>query len=218
MTPVAMSYREVTVLQMPSSPSPNPLPPVHLLFCLRPYPGAAFTARSTPSWSQIEASLRAAATAVGRRGSSANKTAANAALIIDGKALSYALAPPLAPLFLRVGLRCKAVVCCRVSPLQKAQVTTLVRSSGSITLAIGDGANDVGMIQRAHIGEGGQEGGRSSHSVTGSVTSFVPFCSGPGQGGQRERTGGEGLLFDRAGGAGAYKMQNVKSNRSSRGG
>ncbi len=91
-------------------------------------------------------------TASGRT-DAAREAAANAALIIDGKALSYALAPALAPLLLRVGLRCKAVVCCRVSPLQKAQVTTLVRSAGSVTLAIGDGANDVGMIQRAHIGE-----------------------------------------------------------------
>ena len=47
-----------------------------------------------------------------------------------------------------------------MSPLQKAQVTALVKSRGDITLAIGDGANDVGMIQKAHIGVGisGQEG------------------------------------------------------------
>lgn len=52
------------------------------------------------------------------------------------------------------------MVCCRVSPLQKAQVTALVKSHGDVTLAIGDGANDVGMIQKAHIGVGisGQEG------------------------------------------------------------
>ena len=47
-----------------------------------------------------------------------------------------------------------------MSPLQKAQVTALVKSHGDVTLAIGDGANDVGMIQKAHIGVGisGQEG------------------------------------------------------------
>lgn len=56
-------------------------------------------------------------------------------------------------LALQVGLQCAAVVCCRVSPLQKAQVTALVKSSGYTTLAIGDGANDVGMIQKAHIGK-----------------------------------------------------------------
>lgn len=48
---------------------------------------------------------------------------------------------------MQVGVRCLAVVCCRVSPLQKAQVTTLVSKAGDVTLAIGDGANDVGMIQ-----------------------------------------------------------------------
>ncbi len=53
---------------------------------------------------------------------------------------------------MQVAVRCKAVVCCRVSPLQKAQVTSLVKGRGDITLAIGDGANDVGMIQKAHIG------------------------------------------------------------------
>ncbi len=81
------------------------------------------------------------------------RASAQFAVVIDGKALSYALSETLSPQFLRVGLRCKAVVCCRVSPLQKAQVTALVRSHGDTTLAIGDGANDVGMIQKAHIGE-----------------------------------------------------------------
>jgi hypothetical protein len=66
----------------------------------------------------------------------------------------------LPPSPLQVSLKCAAVVCCRVSPLQKAQVTALVKSWGDVTLAIGDGANDVGMIQKAHIGVGisGQEG------------------------------------------------------------
>jgi P-type E1-E2 ATPase len=43
---------------------------------------------------------------------------------------------------------CEGVICCRVSPLQKAQIVTLVKVGlGSMTLAIGDGANDVSMIQ-----------------------------------------------------------------------
>jgi P-type E1-E2 ATPase len=42
----------------------------------------------------------------------------------------------------------QAVLCCRVSPLQKALVTKLVKEgAGAVTLAIGDGANDVSMIQ-----------------------------------------------------------------------
>jgi magnesium-transporting ATPase (P-type) len=53
------------------------------------------------------------------------------ALIIDGKALAACLTKRLAPVFLRVGLRCAAVVCCRVSPLQKAQVTQLVGGPGA---------------------------------------------------------------------------------------
>lgn len=47
----------------------------------------------------------------------------------------------------------QAVLCCRVSPLQKALVTKLVKEgAGAVTLAIGDGANDVSMIQ-ARIGQ-----------------------------------------------------------------
>lgn len=53
----------------------------------------------------------------------------------------------------QVGQACAAVVCCRVSPKQKAHVTALVKSTGDTTLGIGDGANDVGMIQEAHIGD-----------------------------------------------------------------
>ena len=64
--------------------------------------------------------------------------------------------------FLKASIRCKAVVCCRVTPAQKAAVTLLVKDNmpGQITLAIGDGANDVAMIQAAHLGIGirGKEG------------------------------------------------------------
>ncbi len=50
--------------------------------------------------------------------------------------------------FTRLALRCDAVLCCRVSPKQKAAVVHLVKqATGAITLAIGDGANDVAMIQ-----------------------------------------------------------------------
>jgi len=58
-------------------------------------------------------------------------------------------------------MKCDAVVICRCSPKQKAKVVRLVKSNtSSITLAIGDGANDVNMIQESHIGIGiyGNEG------------------------------------------------------------
>ncbi|PNY01138.1 phospholipid-transporting ATPase 3-like protein, partial [Trifolium pratense] len=83
------------------------------------------------------------------------------ALVIDGKCLMYALDPSLRVMLLNLSLNCHAVVCCRVSPLQKAQVTSMVKKGAKkITLSIGDGANDVSMIQAAHVGVGisGMEG------------------------------------------------------------
>ncbi|CAB4417261.1 unnamed protein product [Rhizophagus irregularis] len=84
------------------------------------------------------------------------------ALIIDGVALKYALEEPWSRnLLLDLACRCKGVICCRVSPLQKAKVVELVKEGKNVmTCAIGDGANDVSMIQAAHIGIGvaGEEG------------------------------------------------------------
>ena len=95
-------------------------------------------------------------------------------LVIDGRSLSFALSEELKRGFLELGTSCAAVICCRVSPLQKALVTKLVKDSGKITLAIGDGANDVGMIQAAHIGVGisGQEG---MQAVMASDFAFAQF-------------------------------------------
>jgi soluble P-type ATPase len=51
-------------------------------------------------------------------------------------------------LLLKLAMLCEGVICCRVSPLQKALVVKLVKDGlGTMTLAIGDGANDVSMIQ-----------------------------------------------------------------------
>jgi len=51
-------------------------------------------------------------------------------------------------LLLALATQCEGVVCCRVSPLQKALIVRLVKDGlGVMTLAIGDGANDVSMIQ-----------------------------------------------------------------------
>ncbi|KMU85364.1 calcium transporting ATPase [Coccidioides immitis H538.4] len=73
------------------------------------------------------------------------------ALVIDGKSLTFALERDMEKLFLDLAVQCKAVICCRVSPLQKALVVKLVkRHLKSLLLAIGDGANDVSMIQAAH--------------------------------------------------------------------
>lgn len=50
--------------------------------------------------------------------------------------------------FVSTACACKAVICCRVTPLQKAQVVELIKKhKKAVTLAIGDGANDVSMIK-----------------------------------------------------------------------
>ena len=60
------------------------------------------------------------------------------------------------------------MICCRVSPKQKADVVALAkRHKKYITLSIGDGANDVSMILEAHIGVGirGKEGTQAVRSA-----------------------------------------------------
>eukprot|EP01147_Barroeca_monosierra_P007745 gene7745-624_t len=85
------------------------------------------------------------------------------ALVIDGPTLFYAVQneDSIKYRFLLLAEQTKVVVACRATPLQKAQVVGLVKDNrDAMTLAIGDGANDVSMIQMAHIGVGisGQEG------------------------------------------------------------
>lgn len=97
------------------------------------------------------------------------------ALIIDGQSLRYAYAPECQRDFLEIAMSCKAVICCRVSPLQKAELVELVKiSQKAITLAIGDGANDVGMIQAAHVGVGisGEEGLQAACASDYSIGQF----------------------------------------------
>ncbi|XAR49922.1 Phospholipid-translocating ATPase [Bertholletia excelsa] len=97
------------------------------------------------------------------------------ALIIDGKTLTYALEEDVKHQFLNLAVNCASVICCRVSPKQKALVTKLVREgTGKTTLAIGDGANDVGMIQAADIGVGisGVEGMQAVMASDFSIAQF----------------------------------------------
>lgn len=97
------------------------------------------------------------------------------ALIIDGKSLTFALEKELSKSFLELAIMCKAVLCCRVSPLQKALVVKLVKKNQkAILLAIGDGANDVSMIQAAHVGVGisGVEGLQAARSADVAISQF----------------------------------------------
>ncbi|CDO76204.1 hypothetical protein BN946_scf184819.g4 [Trametes cinnabarina] len=90
------------------------------------------------------------------------------AVVIDGDTLRHALNPDLKELFLTLSTQCETVVCCRVSPAQKAMVVNLVKEGrNAMTLSIGDGANDVAMIQEANIGCGllGHEGSQAAMSA-----------------------------------------------------
>ncbi|KAG6603532.1 Phospholipid-transporting ATPase 1, partial [Cucurbita argyrosperma subsp. sororia] len=83
------------------------------------------------------------------------------ALIIDGNSLVYILEKELESELFELATSCNVVLCCRVAPLQKAGIVDLIKSrTDDMTLAIGDGANDVSMIQMADVGVGicGQEG------------------------------------------------------------
>ncbi|XP_012585388.1 PREDICTED: phospholipid-transporting ATPase IK [Condylura cristata] len=78
--------------------------------------------------------------------------------------------------FVNLALKCQAVICCRVTPKQKALIVALVKKyQNVVTLAIGDGANDVNMIKTADIGVGlaGQEG---MQAVQNSDYMLAQFC------------------------------------------
>jgi phospholipid-transporting ATPase len=97
------------------------------------------------------------------------------ALIIDGNSLTFALEKTTSKIFLELAVMCKAVICCRVSPLQKALVVKLVKKNlPALLLAIGDGANDVSMIQAAHVGVGisGVEGLQAARSADVAISQF----------------------------------------------
>ncbi|XP_063772402.1 phospholipid-transporting ATPase IF isoform X2 [Pseudophryne corroboree] len=96
-------------------------------------------------------------------------------LVVDGASLSLALRGH-EKLFMDVCKSCSAVLCCRMAPLQKAKVVRLIKISPEkpITLAIGDGANDVSMIQEAHVGIGimGKEGRQAVRNSDYAIARF----------------------------------------------
>ncbi|GLB34572.1 putative cation transport ATPase (P-type) (TC 3.A.3) family, type IV subfamily protein [Lyophyllum shimeji] len=97
-------------------------------------------------------------------------------LVIDGAALLDAFEDEENKgLLLRLATMCEGVICCRVSPLQKALIVRLVKDGlGVMTLAIGDGANDVSMIQAADVGVGisGEEGLQAVNSSDYAIAQF----------------------------------------------
>ncbi|XP_041988181.1 phospholipid-transporting ATPase IF [Aricia agestis] len=97
-------------------------------------------------------------------------------LIVDGTSMSQILDTALADTFVDISLKCHAVLCCRLSPIQKAKIVKLIKNSNEhpITAAIGDGANDISMIQEAHVGFGifGKEGHQAARCADFAFTKF----------------------------------------------
>ena len=97
------------------------------------------------------------------------------AVVIDGDTLKLMLDESLKQRFLLLCKQCKSVLCCRVSPSQKAAVVSMVKNGLTVmSLAIGDGANDVAMIQAADVGVGiaGEEGRQAAMSSDYAIGQF----------------------------------------------
>ncbi|CAG8973915.1 hypothetical protein HYALB_00003693 [Hymenoscyphus albidus] len=102
---------------------------------------------------------------------------AHSVVVVDGQTLSEIDAnETLKLLFFDLAVLADSVICCRASPSQKASLVKKVRTkiNKSITLAIGDGANDIAMIQEAHVGIGvsGKEGLQAARISDYSIAQF----------------------------------------------
>lgn len=102
---------------------------------------------------------------------------AHTVVVIDGQTLTAVEADPvLMSLFVDLGLRADSVILCRASPVQKANIVASVRAREptKTMLAIGDGANDIAMIQAADVGIGiaGREGLQAARSSDFSIGQF----------------------------------------------
>jgi phospholipid-translocating ATPase len=119
----------------------------------------------------VEQSIAAAVAAI-----ESGKTA-HSVVVVDGQTLSIITSrDDLNTLFLGLAILADSVICCRASPSQKASLVHAIRKrvGGSVTLAIGDGANDIAMIQEAHVGIGisGLEGLQASRVSDYSIGQF----------------------------------------------
>jgi phospholipid-translocating ATPase len=102
---------------------------------------------------------------------------AHSVIIIDGQTLATLQEDAsLNTLFLDLAIIADSVICCRASPSQKASLVHSIRRkvNKSVTLAIGDGANDIAMIQEAHVGIGitGKEGLQAARVADYSIAQF----------------------------------------------
>lgn len=96
-------------------------------------------------------------------------------LVVNGHSLSTLLKSNYADFFITLSMNCESVICCRMIPIQKARIVSYVQSrTKGVTLAIGDGANDVAMIQAASVGVGisGVEGLQAVYAADYSIAMF----------------------------------------------
>ncbi|ODV89748.1 hypothetical protein CANCADRAFT_58598 [Tortispora caseinolytica NRRL Y-17796] len=96
------------------------------------------------------------------------------ALLIDGQSLSFMISHMRTD-FITTAVRLRAVIACRCSPTQKKDIAELIKvHTGKRVCCIGDGGNDVSMIQAAHVGVGivGKEGKQASLAADFSITQF----------------------------------------------
>ncbi|KAF7165374.1 hypothetical protein CNMCM6106_001564 [Aspergillus hiratsukae] len=101
----------------------------------------------------------------------------NSVVVTDGHTLAVLEADPgLSCLFYSLITSIASVICCRASPAQKAGIVKTIGACvpGALTLAIGDGANDIAMIQAAHVGIGisGKEGLQAARVADYSIAQF----------------------------------------------
>ena len=108
---------------------------------------------------------------------SMNKELNSFGILVDEKALKTINdEEEMQKIFLDIAKDASSVICCRVSPIQKSQVVKMMKNydRNGVTLAIGDGGNDVSMIMEAHIGIGiyGEEGMRAVQSGDYAIGEF----------------------------------------------
>lgn len=102
---------------------------------------------------------------------------AHSVVVIDGHTLSIVEEDEtLSAMFFDLAVRADSIICCRASPSQKANLVKCIRNTvpTAVTLAIGDGANDIAMIQASHVGIGisGREGLQAARTSDYSIAQF----------------------------------------------
>lgn len=102
---------------------------------------------------------------------------AHSVVVIDGGTLTeIENDPTVLSIFIELCIQVDSCICCRASPSQKAKMINSVREirKRDVTLAIGDGANDIAMIQSADIGVGitGKEGLQAARSADYAIAQF----------------------------------------------